>query len=213
MKTVESEGEEHKNLDLAMAALFTGPTTKSTLDFARKVRALELNHKRYSKDEQEMIRSMYSDAMSLHHAILVFETDPELVSQNALARILSTLTPALLSLEEYLSGEDVNFWEILIDGTAVASHMVSTTPYVTGARLTVDFHFQEDLVKIEERLTKLFYANGQNVNESINRAIEICDELRQKNLNDSAKPAYIFLFWYCIVIISYKNFRDHFQKK
>jgi hypothetical protein len=210
MKTTKIKGEEQKALDLAFAVLLNRPAAENALGFARKVKAVELNLKKASADEMDMVKVLYNDTMSLHHSILVFETDPDLVSQNTLARIISGSTPALLSFEEYLSGEDTKFWELLIDGTAIVSHWISTTPYITGAKLLLNFRFSEELVKVEERLTKLFISQGQNAEESIKKAGDFCDELRQKKLNDYEKPGYIFLFWYCIVMISYKNFKDHF---
>ena len=210
MKTAKIKGEEHKDLDLSLAALFNSPTAGSAIDLARKVRAVELKLGESPKEKVDLVRTLYSDVISLHHAILVFETDPNLVSQNVLARIISGITPALLSLEEYLSKEDTKFWEILFDGAAIVSHWVSTTPYVTGAKLLLDFRFTEELVKVEERLTKLFIAQGKGIDDSIKIAGEFCDDLRQKGLNDHEKPGFVFLFWYCIVMLSYKDFKDHF---
>lgn len=209
MKTAKIKGEEQKDLDLKMAILFNSPTTENTLDFARKVRVVELKLKESQSELVDFVKKLYSDAISLHHAILVFETDPNLVSQNTLARLISGITPALLSFEDYLSKEDVKFWEILFDGAAVVSHWVSTTPYITGAKILLDFRFSEELVKVEERLTNLFIAQGKDAEESVKIAGEFCDDLRKKNLNDYEKPGLIFLFWYCLVMLSYKDFKDH----
>jgi hypothetical protein len=207
MKLTGLNGEDVKELDILMAQLISSPTTENVLDFARKVRVMELNQKKSTK-EFGVLGKMYSDALSLHHAVLIFETDPELVAQNAMARVLSGITPALLSFEEYLSHEDMKFWEILIDGTAVVSHWVSTTPYVTGAKMQVDFRFQEELVKVEERLTELFLENGESAEESVKRASEFCDNLRKNDLGEVEKPGYIFFLWYAMVMVSYKNFKD-----
>jgi hypothetical protein len=210
MKTSKIKGEELENLNLKMATLFNSPNAQNVLDFARNIRSVELKMRESSSDKLDLVRTLYSDTISLHHAILVFETDPNLVSNNAMARIISGVTPAILSLEDYLSKEDTKFWELLFDGAAVVSHWVSTTPYVTGAKLLLDFRFANELVKIEERLTRLFIAQGKDIDESVRNAGEFCDDLRQKDLGDYEKPGYIFLFWYCLVMISYKDFKDHF---
>jgi hypothetical protein len=210
MKTARIKGEDYKDLDLKMAVLFNSPNAQNALDFARKIRSVELKLGESPKEKMDLVKTLYSDVISLHHAILVFETDPNLVSNNIMARIISGITPALLSFEDYLSKEDTKFWEILFDGAAVVSHWVSTTPYITGAKLLLDFRFSEELVKVEERLTNLFIAQGMDIDESVQKAGEFCDDLRQKNLGDYEKPGYIFLFWYCIVMVSYKNFKDHY---
>jgi hypothetical protein len=201
--------KELKDLDVLMGLLLTEPSTKNALSFARKVKAVSISLNEIKSLKPHLIKQLYSDAISLHHAILVFNTDPNLVAQNAMARVLSGLTPAILSLEEYLSGEDVNFWEILMDGSAIFSHHVSTTPYVTASKYLVDFRFQDELVKVEERLVPLFTTTGQSGKEAISKAATICDEIREKDLGYSEKPGYIFLFWYSILIISYKNFKDN----
>ena len=208
MKIKESLKGEVKSLDEAMAILLTKPSIENALSFARKVKIVELKLPEKSNKELEQTRQLYYDAINLHHAILIFESDPKLVEQNALARVLSGLTPALLSLEEYLSGEDVELWELLIDGSAVVSHFISTTPYVTSSKITVDFRFQEELVKVEDRLSSLLILPGKDVKEGIEQAAKICDSLRKKNLSHIEKPGIIFVLWYSIVIISYKNFKD-----
>jgi hypothetical protein len=190
--------------------LFNSPTAENALNLARRVRAVELKLKDTKPDKLDLVSTLYSDTISLHHAILVFETDPTLVSENALARMISGATPAILSLEDYLSKEDTKFWEILFDGAAVVSHWVSTTPYVSGAKLLLDFRFTEELVKLEERLTKLFLSQGKDVEESIKIAAEFCDDLRERELSDYEKPGLVLLFWYCLVMISYKDFKDNF---
>lgn len=207
MALTNLNGEDVKDLDLLMAQVISHPATDNVMDFARKVKLMELNLKKSSKEE-EVLGRLYSDALALHHAVLIFEMDPSLVAQNALARVLSGITPALLSFEEYLSKEDMKFWEMMIDGTAVVSHWVSTTPYVTGAKMQVDFRFREELIKVEERLIELFLESGESAEESIKRASEFCDALRQNDLDEIEKPGYIFFLWYSIVMISYKNFKD-----
>jgi hypothetical protein len=208
MVITEIKGEDVKELDGLMAQLISSPTTENVMDLARKVRILDIDYKKTQKVEENFLGGLYSDALSLHHAVLVFETDPNLVAQNAMARVISGITPALLSLEDYLSKEDTKFWELLFDGAAVVSHWVSTTPYVTGAKMLLDFRFQEELIKVEERLTELFLENGETPEESVERAAAFCDELKGSDMGDIEKSGYIFFLWYCIVMISYKNFKD-----
>jgi hypothetical protein len=207
MKLTGLKGEDVKELDVLMAQVISHPATENVMDFARKVKLMKLNLKK-SSNEEAVLGRLHSDALALHHAVLVFEMDPSLVAQNALARVLSGITPALLSFEEYLSKEDMKFWEIMIDGSAVVSHWVSTTPYVTGAKMQVDFRFREELIKVEERLIELFLESGESAEESIKRASEFCDALLENDLDEIEKPGYIFFLWYAMVMVSYKNFKD-----
>ncbi|UCF08592.1 MAG: hypothetical protein JSW28_02575 [Thermoplasmata archaeon] len=209
----ESMGEELKSLDEAMALLLVTPTTQNALSLARSIKTIELKSAKEWKKESQAAGHLYSDVLNLHRAILMFEIDPEMVSQNAMARLLSGLTPALLSLEEYLSGEDVDLWELFIDGSAVVTHLYATTPYITSAKLTGDFHFQDELVKVEDRLRDLLLANGMDMTESISTAAKICDDLRKKSLNYMEKPGQLLLLWYSIVIISYKHFKDGIEAR
>jgi len=208
MQNKEELNEHLKDLDVSMGLLLTKPSQNNVLSFARQAKAVSVLLKKAKSHDSQTVLELYSDAVALHHAIVVFNTDPNLVKENSMARLLSGLTPALLSLEEFISGEDVNFWEILIDGSAVISHVIATTPYVTAAKSLVDFRFEKELVKVEERLVTLFNANGTDHLESISKAAAICDELRKMNLGYSEKPGYIFLFRYSILIITYKNFKD-----
>lgn len=195
-------------LDEAVAVLLAKPSTRNALSLAREARALEMEWATVKDKKSIMARELYGDAVELHNAIIAFENDPQMVDQNALARVLSGITPALLSLEEYLSGEDVNFWEILIDGSAVAFHLVATTPYITSAKYAVDTHFMEELISVEDRLVTLLCQNGEDITTSISRAADMCDRWREKNLSHSEKPALIFLLRYIILILSYKHFKE-----
>ena len=202
-----------KNLDEAMAVLLAAPSTKNALSLARYARALEMEWAKAKKNDSTIFGQLYSDAVNLHHAILAFENDPQMVDQNAMARVLSGITPAILSLEEYLSGEDVDFWEILMDGSAVAFHLVATTPYITSAKYAVDTHFHEELVSVEDRLVAILHENGQDIQASISKASELCDSFRKKNLSHAEKPAHIFLLRYIIMILSYNNFKESIKAK
>jgi len=202
-----------KELDESMAVLMTHPSTKAALTLARNARALEMSRAAAKNKDSGIFSTLYSDAVSLHHAILAFENDPQMVDQNALARVLSGITPALLSLEEYLSGEDVDFWEIMIDGSAVAFHLVATTPYITSAKYAVDTHFHEELVSVEDRLVTLLHENGQDIEEAMTKSAELCDSFRKKNLSHVEKPALIFLLRYIIMILSYNNFKESVKAK
>ena len=102
----------------------------------------------------------------------------------------------------------MHLWEILIDGSAIISHMVSTTPYVTASKISLDFRFHEELVKLEDRLISLLVSNGEDAGKAVKNAAEICDDLRKKQMKYSEKPAHIFVLWYSILIVSYKNFKD-----
>lgn len=202
-----------KNLDETMAVLLAAPSTVNALSLARNARALEMEWAKAKKKESTIFNQLYSDAVNLHNAILAFENDPQMVDQNAMARVLSGITPALLSLEEYLSGEDVDFWEILMDGSAVAFHLVATTPYITSAKYAVDTHFNEELVSVEDRLVVLLHEIGQDIQASISKASELCDSFRSRDLSHTEKPAIIFLLRYIIMILSYNNFKESIKGK
>jgi hypothetical protein len=189
------------------------PSTKNALSLARLARALEMEQVKARSKDSSVFSQLYNDAVNLHNAILAFENDPQMVDQNALARVLSGITPALMSLEEYLSGEDVDFWEILIDGSAVAFHLVATTPYITSAKYAVDTHFHEELVSVEDRLVALLHETGQDIQASLTKSAELCDSFRERNLSHAEKPALIFLLRYIIMILSYNNFKESMKSK
>jgi hypothetical protein len=202
-----------KNLDETMAVLLAAPSTKNALSLARNARALEMEWAKAKKMNSSIFGQLYSDAVNLHNAILAFENDPQMVDQNAMARVLSGITPALLSLEEYLSGEDVDFWEILMDGSAVAFHVVASTPYITSAKYAVDTHFHEELVSVEDRLVAILHENGQDIQDSLTKSAELCDSFRKRDLSHTEKPAIIFLLRYIIMILSYNNFKESMKAK
>jgi hypothetical protein len=213
MVVENGEGTGIKELDEAMAVLLTAPSTRSALILARKARAMEMGWEKATKKDSTVLGQLYSDAVALHNAIVAFENDPQMVDQNALARVLSGITPALLSLEEYLSGEDVDFWEILIDGSAVAFHYVATTPYITSAKYAVDTHFHEELVSIEDRLATVLHETGQDIQTSMRKSAELCDSFRKKSLSHVEKPALIFLLRFVIMILTYNNFKESVKAK
>jgi hypothetical protein len=196
-----------------MGDLLTHPSTESSLNLARSARLIQMKLGEKHKSGSSLARELHDDALNLHRAILLFEADPQMVDQNAMARIYSGLSPAILSFEEFLSGEDVNLWELVMDGTAVVTSIISSTPYVTTAKISLDFHFLDELVKVEERLVDLMATDTKNIEESTKRIADICDGLRKKNLKYSEKPGMVFVLWLSALMISYRNFRDNFKGK
>ncbi|MGA1822323.1 MAG: hypothetical protein ACMUIG_07335 [Thermoplasmatota archaeon] len=193
-----------KDLDEAVAIFLAAPDSKGALRIAREARALSHD----GGDLEDRCADLHETALSLHRSAVILESDPEIVKKNTLARLLASIMPALNTWEEIRSMEDRGPEEVIVNILGIISEVATGTQYLESARMNTMAHFEEEMVRIEERMAEIAARSGDNVPEKI-RAVEVfLDGIRARNMKPMERPLAAFSLWILLMILSYKRIKD-----
>ena len=195
-----------KDLDNAVALLLVGPSSDTALGLVRACRRSRAEAEGAGNGKHEVYDELYRDSRALHHAVILLESDPEIINRNSLARILTGIEPVvknLNNLKNALSPENRNAAGILSTIISVSLEIGAATQYIESAKLNANVHFEEGMIDIEERLVLLMSDMVRDPDERVERASVFCDDIRMAVDTPEGRAAVLFILWTLILIVSY----------
>jgi hypothetical protein len=200
---------DFKGLDNALAQFMMTPTSGEALRMSREARNIRI---RADAIEDEVLSRLaeehYGDCLRLHDSILTLESDPEIVSRNLAARVISGVFPVLNAFEEFRSFEDKTVWDMVINSLGVLAEIATATQYLEATKLSSSAHAERALVEVEERLARMAENTGEDIEEKVSLVEDFLDEVRSLNLAPRKKPFVPFILWLLITVLSYKQLQD-----
>lgn len=193
------------DLDKAVAVFLASPDSRGALQIAREARALSFDR----DDLADRCADLHNDALSLHRSAVLLESDPEIVKMNTLARLLASVMPALNTWEEIKTMEDRGPEEVIVNILGIISEVATGTQYLESARMNTMAHFEEEMVRIEERMVHLAESSEGKAPEKIRAVEAFLDGIRERAVKPSERPLIAFSLWILMMILSYKRIKDN----
>lgn len=196
------------DLDRAMAKMLLETSSSSILDLARAARierARMMDEGNVSKAQR--LSLLYNDCVHLYGCALDLESDPEIVRRNSIARLLNTISPVLLSIQDIRSLEKRGPIDAISTVISTLSDFASASQYLASSKLITEAHYRENMMEMEERLAEHIEASGEDVKERLMALSKMMDDLLQEDLPVVSKPFVPLLIWTLIVVMSYSGCR------
>ena len=193
-----------KELNEAMAAALTDPSSGEILDLMREIRRDRVRHMASGNIAiAQNTSSFYSDCANLYKNALFLESDPEIVTRNTLARVLAGIGPFIQAFEEIRTLEDKDVWELMTDAGSIIAEIASASQYLESVKLTTQAHYKENLLEVEERMMEMA-ENSMDPLGSMARVSSIMDSISSLDIPSQSKPFIPFVLWMLLVIIDYR---------
>ncbi|MDG6225254.1 MAG: hypothetical protein QCI82_07045 [Candidatus Thermoplasmatota archaeon] len=196
------------DLDRAMAAMLMDMGSGSILDLirvARLERARMMDAGEVQKAQDLTI--LVNDSVHLYRCALDLESDPEVVRRNSIARLLNTISPVLLSVQDIKSFKERGPLDAISTVISTLSDFASASQYLASSKLITEAHYRENMMEVEERLAEHIEASAEDVMERLSALSKLMDDLLLGDIPVVSKPFVPLLIWTLIVVMSYSGCR------
>ncbi|MBN1390016.1 MAG: hypothetical protein JXA22_05180 [Candidatus Thermoplasmatota archaeon] len=196
-----------KGIDEEMARFLVQPSSCNVISMIRETRRfIILNGDRDELMEKAGIH--FRNCNELHGAVLILESDPEIVKRNILARSISAIFPVLNTFEEIRSFKEKRPLEVLMNALSILSEMTQATQYLEATKLTSWANSERALVKVEDRLIEMAMETPGKPGSELQAVEGFMDAVRGIELDPKDRPFIPFLLWTFISMVSYKRLKD-----
>jgi len=188
-----------------MADLLVSPSSDAVLRLMREARKGSASSMMAGEVERaQSLAPLIADCSELYRAALSLESDPEIVSRNTIARLLGSLSPFLLSVQDIRSLKDKGPLEVLMTFMTTAAEFASASQYLASSQLATEAHFRENLLEVEERFMDMAQTSDDGTLEAIEAVESFMDSVRSMDVPAEVKPFIPFLLWTLIVVLDYR---------
>jgi hypothetical protein len=199
-------------MDEAVALMLVDTNSRKILVAARKTLAFAMVVKNRDKLDPmwPKIEDVSKDLGRLYDAALTMEKDPEVIRKNALARIMSTLSPLIVGFQDYISSPGLPMWKLGTEGLVLVTEVIGATQYLEAARLISATEYERDLWELEMRATDIIDERTDvpgEVKENMERICEFFDEFRGPEYPIESKPTTYFVLALIIFVIAYYDLK------
>ncbi len=213
MTDARTEAEVELNRAVAAMLLDFGPSR--ILDAIHWTTVLgAICEKEGDIEASEHAKGVRCDLEGLHQAALLYESDPEIIKRNWIAMLFNALSPFIVSIEEYLSGEDRPPWQLGVTGSVIFTEAMGAMQYLESVQINTNVHFESELVKLQQRAYEISIAHAKSAEDIASSSAVVrkfFDDIRAQNMEPSKKPPMLLILHLIIFIVSYKLFRSDFS--
>jgi len=214
MSNVRKEAEE--KLHEAVAKTLMEFTSENIRDSIHRASILEhICYQEGDDETAEKVAGVKEDLEKLHRVMLVFQADPEIIKRNWIAMLFNALSPFIVSMEEYVTGEDRPLWQLGISSSVILTEAMGALQYLSSVQIMAGVHFEEELMTLQVRSYEISMekvSSPEEVVEAADSVKKFFDEARGLDLTPAQKPSMLLVLHFLVFLMSYKTLRNSLSK-
>jgi len=124
--------------------------------------------------------------------------------------LFNALSPFIVSIEEYVTGEDRPLWQLGVSSSVILTEAMGALQYLSSVQITAGVHFEEELLSLQMRaydISMEMIGSADKVKEAADSVKKFFDEVRTLDLAPSQKPSMLLVLHFIVFIVSYRSLK------